>query len=310
MRAVILAENDWANVGYYFTEAFKAVDIQAVGFARRSNGFEYENSLPLVSKKTMAKYVETTDIVLYCHTIPLGVYWERGNKKLGVFHGGSRYRNEPDKWNEFWNSKVDVTLLQTPEFFKHDPKNPYWIYPGIDTDFIRLSKKVDPFEVRFVGHFPNDHKAQGKNVGKGTDEVILPTLESLKDNVGLKHWESVVSRGHVRWRRNIDRISGCDVIIETITERGGWGMTALEAAALSKVVITNFKWKSDYEKEFGCKWPLYRANNASELRKQLTKVLRWSNSYLEEKQEEAREWVVKNHGLKPTGERLLKAFGL
>ena len=99
MRAIVLCDGDWGNVGQGFVDAFNAVGIAASGFTQQAHAFKYERALPVGSKQQMQDGIKKADIVIYCHTVPLGLTWNKEKRKVAVFHGGSRYRAEPKGGN-------------------------------------------------------------------------------------------------------------------------------------------------------------------------------------------------------------------
>jgi hypothetical protein len=80
-------------------------------------------------------------------------------------------------------------------------------------------------------------------------------------------------------------------------------MTALEAAALGKIVVTCFKNRESYEKRYGpC--PIHSSNTPNELFGVVKHLIGTPTGELIEKKRWARQWVETQHGLKATGERL------
>ena len=103
----------------------------------------------------------------------------------------------------------------------------------------------------------------------------------------------------------MDRIRGCDILIETLAlaGSGAWGNTALEAAALGKVVVTNTDHKDVYEKEYG-PLPIHVANNAGELEVVLRELINLGKDGVLAEGRKTRDWVVKYHSMKATARKL------
>jgi hypothetical protein len=123
------------------------------------------------------------------------------------------------------------------------------------------------------------------------------------------------------WEDNLARLDTCDVYVEsqayTIQNRAGetlelgeFGVTAMEAASLSKAVITCFKSFEDYKEEFGCTSELIPSGSEEELEMRLRNVLNMSPEQLIEKRLATRRWLVENHSREATGMRLMKLMNL
>ena len=82
----------------------------------------------------------------------------------------------------------------------------------------------------------------------------------------------------------------------------------MEAAALGKVVITDFLGKEKYEKEF-CKCPFLVANTKEELLEHISYLRSLNGEKIREIQKETRDWVVKNQSYKVIGGRLRDVLG-
>ena len=84
---------------------------------------------------------------------------------------------------------------------------------------------------------------------------------------------------------------------------GEWGNSAIEAAALGKIVITNSLTQDLYEKEFGdC--ALHIANEPERLESMLKYFLHLGDDLIYQKKQETRAWVEDTHSMKATAKRL------
>jgi len=84
---------------------------------------------------------------------------------------------------------------------------------------------------------------------------------------------------------------------------GEWGMTTLEAAALGKIVVTNFLSIDRYKIEYG-ECPLFVCNTLEQLEKNILYLSKMNKEEILEKKKETRAWVEKFHSYKAVGERL------
>jgi len=226
-------------------------------------------------------------------------------KKIVMQHGGGAYRANHDNINPHYNQVVDTTIIQMPDLLGHGANNEQWIYYPVDTeylepDFARHGKKLK------IGHFPSLplHKGTGK---------IIEIMKGLEDKYGDR-FEYVgvkdTSRsGLVMWNEGLNRVRECDIIIEAMEMKaqgqtyGEWGNTAIEAAALGKIVITHSLKKDLYKKEFGS-CALNIANDPDTLKETLINILSLSDNEIFEMKRNTRAWVEEKHSIPVTAKRL------
>jgi hypothetical protein len=135
--------------------------------------------------------------------------------------------------------------------------------------------------------------------------LVLPVLRGKK----LQKKINMSFGTMVDWEENMKRMRKCDVYVERMRlERNGfqtgvWGIQAMEAAALGKIVITNDLHRKAYEKRFGpC--PMIVANAPIELSKIIDDLITWPHKKIVNLQKETRRWVETVHGYKAVGKEL------
>jgi hypothetical protein len=84
---------------------------------------------------------------------------------------------------------------------------------------------------------------------------------------------------------------------------GEWGNTALEAAAMGKIVITNTRSRSVYIHEYGDLGP-WIANTPEVLEYKLDLLVDFPFEKINEEKRWMREWAHSKHGMQATGNRL------
>jgi glycosyltransferase involved in cell wall biosynthesis len=198
-------------------------------------------------------------------------------------------------------------------------KNEVLIYYPVDTDFIQPHfARSHPTKLT-IGHFPSNPFA------KGTKQII-EVIQMLQRDVTVKdrfeyigtHSLDMSDRGckvdYIDWLDNLELMRRCDVIIETMNLEidgkpfGEWGNTALEAAALGKIVVTNTLSQELYRKEYG-DLGLWIANNKLDLESQLRTIIGLDDAHpfssmLVQDKMNMRAWVEKYHSIPATGKRL------
>lgn len=291
MDVVFVSIDDWASVGAVYAECLGEVGVNARSLCLRTHPFEYRIKSEVVDKKRMQALAGQARVVVFMHTAP--PFWNPGLrwKRVVVFHGGSKYRLAAPEWNVFWNDKVDLSMIQTADLMGLGAKNQVLMPLAVDTKSIRMGVRPrgDKHQKIVIAHFPRHHELKGTS-------IILRTMREL----GMERGQFLHENRHVTWTENLDRMSKCDVYVESQqyaqmgVPLGEWGMTALEAAALGKVVVTCFFSKREYEREFG-KCPIVAANSEDELLYELGRLVEMDGDGVDELKRETRQWVERNH---------------
>lgn len=305
MKVLIVARKDWANMAYKYQEALKeagvdakAVTLHVIGLV---NKYEHAKVCDLNKIKSHAK---SAQIIQFMHSeyLDLGVK----NKRLFVFHGGSKYRKDPVKENKLFNPIVEKSIIQTGDLLDLGAKNEVWVLACVDTNklqpiYERQSDKI------IVGHFPSSPLTKNS-------EGINKVMKNLKKKFGHK-FEYIYSSEKLLWSKNIERMSKCDIYIDACMpmlrkkeytkkkKYGEWGVAAVEAAALGKVVISHMLSYKRYEQEFG-KCEIRVANSLGEIRNNMIELLSMTNDELFQIRKDTRAWVEKFHSNYYIGKRL------
>ena len=110
-----------------------------------------------------------------------------------------------------------------------------------------------------------------------------------------------------------DRMMSCDVYVELFNAildgkvYGSFGLTALEAAAMGKVVMTMNLHRKIYEKHYG-ECALFICNTHHDFISALLRIQFSDAQYIEQLRQATREWVVEKHSYEATGKRLKQLF--
>ena len=314
MDVLMLTVHDWANTGWRFFKMAQMLGLDVQAFKGYPHDFYYpeqivihpalnglENGL-IYEVPDLMEWTERAKVVHFFTStlIVTGTNYEE--KKIVMQHGGRTYRELHKEINDTYNQFVDVSIIQMPDLSGLGCKNEQWIYYPVDTKFIKPDfKRRDPNKL-VIGHFPS----QGY---KGTRTIVSVIDEFPQDRFIYIGIRQVSQEGIIRWYSNLQRMRECDVIIENALldfkglPYGEWGNTALEAAALGKIVITTCVNQDKYRAEFG-ELPILVANGKDELRKQIQYVLSISDKEIQALKEKHREWAETKHSLEVTSKRL------
>ena len=303
-QVLFLATNDYANAGSLYSKALNSVGIQSTVVIEKGHKFGFPNQGTIVcDPKKRQKMIDNTDIVVFLHSV-----FTPGNykdKRLFVFHGGSRYRRRQVSINKLFNPIIEKSIIQTAEMLGKGAKNEVWLLPPVDTLLIKPDySMINPSMLMFA-HFPDKPEYKGS-------AIINPIINQIMDDkkytrkIGYKY-----NKKRVIWDKNIIRIkNSCDVYIEQIGFMGNWSITALEAAALGKIVITNFESSALYKQEYG-EHKILVANTTTKLKDIIQQLLDLDQDRIIELKKETRKWVEEYHSFEAVGKRMKEhVFGI
>ncbi len=303
-QVLICSREDWANMGYMLARSLRAVDIDALAVSEHPHGFNYPEQAKILPATEILALGQNADVIIHMHSH--GAVLHKCNAHHVVFHGGTTYRRAPENMAQAFNKLVDFTIVQTGDLLGLGAKNEIWLLPPVDTELIRVKLGI-PKKILSIAHYPRDPKDKGS----GTFTMIAGRLRKNNDLRGRFIYD--YSAKQMPWIENMERMGKCDIYLESFlrTHCGlphlSWGVTALEAAALGKIVVTNFKDIERYEREYGpC--ALQVANTRKQLLNRLTELCLMSRDELELLQVQSRQWVEKYHSFQAVGERLKAAI--
>ncbi len=334
---LMLTNWDWANTGWRFWRALKTMPsprpLNILIYKGKPHAFNYPEQAPthwnlrdrsfkidrqgqqcrwpiIIPCPELRPLVERARCVYFLAETFIETGADLSRKFCVMQMAGATMREEPEKVSAFFNSIVHRTIAQFPSLMNLGAKNEVLVYYPVDTDFIKpVYEQSVPGKI-LIGHWPSNPE------NKGT-ALILSVIDRLKKDPSLgDKFEYVGSRdahlnetSHLDWTDNLDRMSKVDVYIETIQMEilgkpfGEWGNTAIEGAALGKIVITNSLSTDLYGTEYGHQG-LWIANDAEQLETHLRNILSMNPASLFVEKVKMREWVEKHHSIPATGQRL------
>jgi glycosyltransferase involved in cell wall biosynthesis len=326
---LLLTHWDWANTGYRFWKCIQMfpklgyVDhINALMYKGQPHSFQYPEQAPIFyplhARRPVCNYpiiiqapelrplMERSKVIHFLAETFIDSGADLTDKHVVVQTSGSTLRNDPKRVSQFFNQITNKTIAQFPTLLNLGMKNEVLIYYPVDTDFILPDyKRRDPDKL-IVGHFPSTPES------KGTD-VILPVVERLEQEGKIQYIGVRETRKKAmpprNWLDQLDFYRQCDVIIETIKPElngspfGEWGNTALEAAAMGKIVITNSLNVDLYHREYG-DLALRVANDAEALEDHLRCLVSMQGDDILREKIQMRGWVERHHSMEATSHRL------
>ena len=289
-----VSENDYANFAHNFSNALKAAGVCSFDICLASHPFRYVTQSKLVTRFDMVNYIKSADMVIVHHSHPQLFELAKNNckGKVIVTHTGTRYREGHQALDVLF--KDTLALTDQTEFFSINPNLKYIVSP---VDF-ECSPLYDDGLVK-IGHYPSNPDV------KGTAKII-EMMSDFRGKVDFKF-----SLKQVDHYFQLERMAKCDVYIELFKPElngrpyGCFGVTALEAAAMGKIVVTNNLHQNVYRDAYG-KCPMTIANTEWAFKNIISTLTTLSRQLIRMTQRETYEIMRENHSFEATGKRILK----
>jgi hypothetical protein len=304
MKILNISQHDYASFAHDNAKALRSVGVDVTDVTLNPHKFDYPSQSTHITADTMRKLIPQYDIIQLFHSsyklleIVLSVKHERL-----IHHAtGSIYRQDPIGTNNLFNPHVDTTIIALGEFAGMGAKNEHYCVGAVDTDRLIPSDRPIHDPVR-IAHYPSNPSV------KGTDK-ILEMMSKITGNAELYH--SPESRPY---EAQLELMQDCDIYIELFAPTqngkpyGSWGITALEAAAMGKVVFTQQLTKDVYRDAYG----IYPNLECIETEKDFIDKMQFyinNPEAIEYEQFMTRIWVYHNHSYKATGERLKQLLNI
>lgn len=299
MKVVNLCVDDWANFMYAQNKSLVENNVNSVAYKINKHLFNYDNQCPIITTDDIGILTkDATHVILHHSDYELAKYVSNG--KIFIYHTGTKFRQNSN--NIIAHTQGYKHLYALPEF------KPLLDYSNIKAgyvigaiDWLELMHYNDISTPYVVSHYPSNPDVKGS-------ETIIESVKELNRN----DFNFIYSLGRTDYKSHINRLKSCDIYIELLASSqggkpyGSFGMTALEAASLGKIVITNnLTGVALYEQEYGS-CPLIYANNKEQLKFELNKLLNTNVTEITFLSHRFRQWAKQKHGFEPTGKRLLR----
>lgn len=281
---------DHANFAYDNMMALRSVGVECRGMKLEKHPFNYPEQLEITTKDQIIEAAKQSDVIQIFHSSrPMLNIVKNLSKALVVYHCSSDYRTRPIVMNEYFNRHVEKSVLCLTEFWGLGAKNPVYMTGGLrDDGKISYKRRTKPV----FAHYPSNPEI------KGTREIIQAFDQA---DIDLKWSTEQVSSEDQKKRMN-----GCDVYVELYKpylygqNYGSFGITALEAAAMGKVVVTQCLNLEVYERHYG-DIPFFCVENYSHLVSTIRHLNSLKPFQIRRLQRKTREWFVRNHSYEATG---------
>ncbi len=302
MKILNISTDDYSNFAHENAKALRSVGVDCDDIKFIKHPFGYESESKVVDELIARIRIQNADTIQIFHSdldiLKLVRLFDDYNKKIVVYHTGSRYRSNPIKYNSAFNPIIDASFTDQCEFMNLGAKNLKYIATAIDTRQIGSFGHEVKKPVK-IGHYPSNSEV------KGTNE-ILNMLSKLDHEFILNCSTNIVNH-----KEQYKRMDDCDIYIELFKPElngkpyGCFGVTAFEAAAAGKVVVTQNFNEDVYKNEYG-ECPFIICNSENQFLFNMNKLLSMPIAEVNDLQTKTYKWVNEKHSYKATGERLCK----
>lgn len=306
MKVHNICYDDYANFAYDQTKALQSIGVDAKLYKLKGHRFKYENEGLVVNRWTMGDLIMDADIIQIFHSDPHALKIVQDFKpkgKLTVWHTGTGFRTQPDNvYNMFSQLGCKIHFTDQCEFLMRDRELVY-VAAAIDVDkysMYRSDRRIErPFR---AAHYPSEPTIKGSDA---INTIMARLCRYHRDKLQYIYSEKLVSNGEQLWR-----MSESDIYIELLkpllngNPYGCYGVTAFEAAALRKVVVTQNIYINAYTKAYDVELPFVIANSEDKFSNEMSNLLFSTPEHIEHLQEKTYKWVTQNHSLEATGNRV------
>jgi len=285
---------DHANYAYENARALMAAGIDATCLKLSPHPYVYPQQADVVKLSAVADAARKADVVqLFFNTRAydlIAPYLKR--KRIFMYYAGTEYRVNAKAYLRKMNPIVERSIIALTEFAGHGAKNETFFSITVDTDALRKFAKGEPSKPYKVAHYPSNPTV------KGTETIRRVLGESVEIDTTL-----------LPYQESLKRLSGCDIYVELFAPKnngmpyGSFGTTAVEAAAMGKVVVTMNLHREIYEKAYG-KTPLILVRTEDELLSEVERLRALPLAQFKKLQRDHIEWAEYSHGYLAQGKRL------
>lgn len=308
MKIVNVCQHDWANFSFDNSQALRSVGVDCIAIKEHTHRFAYEAEGLVMRSNEIYNKIRHADIVQIFHSDKkyISHCTTLEKERVIVYHTGTTYRQNHNVINSLFNPVVEKSIIALGEFAGMGSINETYIVGAINTDRFKYSNTTN--DCYKIAHYPSSSTVKGSDI---IERVARKLFKKYSKKFSFK-----LSTKLVPYSEQIKRISECDIYIELFSPLqngkpyGSWGITALEAAAMGKVVVTNHTTENIYKKAYGCKTPFIVCNTESELYKKLEELVKMDKKDIIMLKNNTREWVEKYHSYKSSGNKLKVLLGI
>lgn len=297
MKMLNVCVDDWANFSHNIANSLRSVGVYCDDVKLNPHINNYSSQSKVITRQHLSEIVNDYDVINCIHNnfrLFAGYYAHSQSKIHNVFYTGSDYRNNHIHLTDYFNHFVNKSVICLGEFANHGAKNMSYFIGGTELTphFRKLKYPL------VVGHYPSNSEV------KGSERICRVMREFKSEKIVFDFDETQLSHDE-----HIKRLDRCDIYIELFNENlngkkyGSWGLTAMEAASLGKVVMTMNLSDDVYQKYYG-DHKLNLFTDDKSFKDTLNKIISMSLTEIEAMQYNTYNWVNQKHSLMASGYHL------
>lgn len=297
-QVVSFCIEDHANFMWEQAKALNEVGVSCRPMKFKPHPYDYPEQAEVVDTRTLRDAIKGAEYVMVYFSLrswQTVAQFAKG-KKLIMHYAGTEFRVNKAAYLRAINPYVYRSVIALGEFNGCGAKFQRYVSMTVDTD--RLEKLERPIGKGplVVGHYPSNEVVKGtatirqalanvSGVVIHIDTQLLPYPDALK------------------------RMAECDVYVELFAPTnhgqpyGSFGTTAIEAAAMGKVVITQNLHADFYAAEYG-ECPLILAKTPQDITDAVERLRDMPRGEFRNLAAQFKSWAVSCHSYSATGERL------
>jgi hypothetical protein len=289
MKVLNLSTADNANFAHDNAKALRSVGVYCEDVKTSKHPFNYPTESKIMNPQQIYNKAKDFDIIQIFHSeVRLLNLVRNLNKVIVVYQTGSIYRVNPTYYNNAFNPYVAKSITALGELMNLGAINETYLVGAVEVPPLQTNIQTHKF-----AHYPSSAKV------KGTTEII-----DMMQGYDF-HYDTNIVPFPIQHKR----MRECSVYIELFKPElngnpyGSFGITALEAAGMGKIVVTQNLSNAVYIKYYGDN-PLVLCDTVDAFKKNVAMLDSLGKPDINQLQLRTYDWVNDNHSYKATGLKL------
>ena len=297
---VMFCVEDHANFMFEQAKALRSIGVNCRPMKFKAHPYAYKEQAEITDIRGLSRVLRSAKTVMVYFSLQSFTHVQpfiRGRKVI-MTYAGTEFRINKEKYLRHINPFVHRSVIALGEFNGCGAKNQTYVSVTVDAD--KLAKFIRPLRKGplTVGHYPSNPEVKGT-------AIIRHALTPIKD--ALIHIDETL----VPYDESLKRMAACDIYIELFAPTnngqpyGSFGTTAVEAAAMGKVVITQNLCADFYTAEYG-ECPLILVTTPEQITDAVERLIAMPRAEFITLADKFRQWAVSSHSYSATGQRLIE----
>lgn len=290
--------DDHANFMWEQSKALNTAGVSCRAMKFKAHPYDYPEQAEIVDTRALREAIRGAQYVMVYFSLRSfnAVQPYLKGKKLIMHYAGTDFRINRAACLRAINPYVFRSVIALGEFNGCGAKMQRYVSVTVDTDKIgKYARKVKDGPLT-VGHYPSNPTVKGT-------VTIRQALSTVTD--AIVHIDETL----MPYDESLKRMALCDIYVELFAPTnhgypyGSFGTTAVEAAAMGKVVITQNLYADFYEAEYG-QCPLILAKSPKDITEAVNRLVSMPRDEFRTLAAKFKAWADSCHSYSATGERL------